>query len=69
MVHKIEAACESVGIEFNGCVMNPREVTLNLQKGDSHKKVTLPVQTFEVLNVEQLAVKIKALFVGTPTCL
>ena len=71
MVHKIEASCRMVDLDFNGWVMDPQsnQVRLDLQKGNFRKEVVLPFHTFQVMDVEQLAVKIKGLFVGNPTCL
>lgn len=69
MVHTVEAACKSVDLEFLGWTLGDDEVVLRLRKGDCTKDVTLPTQALKVLDVEHLAVKIKGLFVGNPTCL
>lgn len=69
MVHTVEAACKLAGLDFLGWTIGDAEIVMRLRKGNCTKDVTLPTQALKVLDVEHLAVKIKGLFVGNPTCL
>lgn len=70
MVHKIEAACKLVDLEFCGWATMPQfdEVTIRLQKGTVKKDVTLSIQTMNVLDMESVSLQLKALFVGASEC-
>ncbi len=70
MVHKIESACKLVDLDFMGWAMMPQfdEVTIRLHKGTIKKDVTMSIQTMKALDIEALAVQLKALFVGAAEC-
>jgi hypothetical protein len=70
MVHKIEAACKLVDLDFMGWATLPQfdEVVVRLQKGDVKKDVTMSINTMKVMDIEALAVQLKALFVGSSEC-